>query len=232
MEKKCLSIGPLGLIGLIGPIIMCVTFEGIEGSGKSTQIKLLEQKLVATGLSVLLTREPGGTPIGDQIRQVLLDAKNKAMVPECELLLYYAARAQHIQQKVKPACDQGQVVLCDRFVDATMAYQGAARGLQSQFLTQLNDYVLNGFHADLTLLFDLPVEVGLSRAKKRADQLEESQKEDRFEQEAVDFHHKVRQAYLDLAKNNPNRFEIVNADQSVEDLQKQVFKIVSERLGL
>lgn len=209
---------------------MFVTFEGIEGSGKSTQIKLLQQALEDKGLPVVLTREPGGTPIGDQIRQVLLDAKNKAMVPECELLLYYAARAQHVQEKVKPACQAGKVVLCDRFVDATMAYQGAARGLESDFLFELNDYVLNGFHADLTLLFDLPVEKGLARAKKRADELADSDKEDRFEQEAIDFHHKVRKAYLLLAKNNPDRFVVLNADQSVEDLQKDVWNAVAERL--
>ncbi|MCP5464177.1 MAG: dTMP kinase [Deltaproteobacteria bacterium] len=205
---------------------MFLTFEGVEGSGKTTQMKLLAEALEKQGDTVVLTREPGGTPIGDQIRQILLDANNKEMVPDCEVLLYYAARAQHIQEKIKPSLEQGKVVLCDRFVEASVAYQGYGRGISLQNLGFLGELVLDGLRPDLTILFDMPVEVGLERALKRASGLEAAQKEDRFEQEQKSFHEKVRAGYLEMAKKEPNRFVVVNADQTVQDLHAEILGIV------
>lgn len=210
---------------------MFITFEGIEGSGKTTQIKLLAEHLEKSDRQVTLTREPGGTPIGDQIRQILLDSKNNEMVHACEVLLYYAARAQHMQQKVWPQLENGHVVLCDRFVDATVAYQGYARGVDLKVLQELNNYVLQGFHAQLSLLFDMPVETGLGRAKKRAASLAQADKEDRFENEMLDFHKKVRQGYLDIAKKEPERFVVVDATLGIEELHQKIVKIVDSKLA-
>ena len=146
---------------------MFLTFEGIEGCGKSTQVRLLAQTLTAAGHQVMLTREPGGCPIADQVRSVLLDAANRAMVPMTELLLYGAARAQHLAEVIRPALSQGKIVLCDRFSDATRAYQSFGRGLDRQTIETLNDLACNGISPDLTLLLDCPVEVGLGRARQR-----------------------------------------------------------------
>jgi len=209
---------------------MFITFEGIEGSGKTTQINLLADFLKEQGHEVIVTREPGGTPIGDQVRQILLDSKNTAMVNTCEVLLYYAARAQHLQELVWPALDKGQLVLCDRFVDATIAYQGYARGVDLGVLEVLNGYVLGEFKPSLSLVFDMPVEDGLKRAKARASQLEESKREDRFENEVIEFHQKVREGYLTLAKEEPERFEVVDASLDIEALHGTVKAIIEQKL--
>jgi dTMP kinase len=209
---------------------MFITFEGIEGSGKTTQIKLLADHLKGQGYDVVSTREPGGTEIGNDIRKILLDAQNKHMAHACEVLLYYAARAQHLKELIVPSLEAGKVVLCDRFVEATMAYQGYARGVDAVVLENLNQYVLAGVKAKACLLFDLPVEVGLGRAKARADQLEVDQREDRFENEQLEFHQKVRDGYLALAKKEPDRFCIIDASLNVEDLHQEVLRIISEKM--
>lgn len=209
---------------------MFITFEGIEGCGKTTQIKLLAENLKKRGSEVFLTREPGGPPISEKIRHILVDAANKEMVPSCELLLYFAARAQHLKEWVLPAIKQGKIVLCDRFVDASVAYQGHARGLNLKDLNWLSRYVLKDFKIDLTILFDLPVDVGLGRAKNRAQKLQKEKREDRFENEVVEFHERVREGYLKIAKENGERFVVVDANQGIKDLEAEVLKIVQDRL--
>ena len=186
-----------------------ITFEGVEGSGKSTQIRTLRQHLEGRGYRVLATREPGGCPIADAIRAILLDSANRALVPRAELLLYAAARAQHVEQVIRPALMEGRIVLCDRFADATAAYQGGGRGLDAGLVRELNAIATAGLHPDLTLLFDMPVELGLARARHR-NQHEAQLDEGRFELEELDFHQRVRTAYLALAQRE-QRFRIVDA---------------------
>lgn len=210
---------------------MFITFEGIEGSGKTTQIKRLAQDLEAKGNQVVLTREPGGTPIGDQIRKILVDSSNSEMVPECEVLLYYASRAQHVRQVIQPALKEGKIVLCDRYNDATLAYQGYARSVQWDILNQLQKYVVDQVQPDLTLLLDMPAEKGLKRALERAQNLAPDQKEDRMEKEALNFHESVRQGYLDLAAKQADRFVLIDASLGVEEVYKRVFNAVFTRLN-
>ena len=169
-----------------------ITFEGIEGTGKTTQIEMAAQWLAARGFSCVRTREPGGCPISDQIRAILLDAKNSGLRPDAELLLYVAARAQHVADVVIPALESGKIVLCDRFADATEAYQGYARGLGAAFVRDLSMRFAQRIQPDLTLLLDMPADVALTRARSRADLLAVAHKEDRFEKEALAFHAKVR----------------------------------------
>lgn len=210
---------------------MFITFEGIEGSGKTTQIKLLAKALTDAGRDVVVTREPGGTVIGDQIRAILLDAKNKKMVASCELLLYYAARAQHLEELILPSLNAGRIVISDRFVDATVAYQSFARGIDPRILDDLNQIVLKGFRADLSFLFDMPVSEGLARARKRAAELAQGEREDRFEKEALSFHEAVRAGYLKIARKDPERFHIVDATRDVQALHQEIFALVSKRLA-
>jgi dTMP kinase len=209
---------------------MFLTFEGIEGCGKSTQIRLLAQALTVAGHQVMLTREPGGCPIADQVRAVLLDAANQAMVPMTELFLYGAARAQHLSEVVRPALAQGQIVLCDRFSDATRAYQAFGRGLDRQLIEQVNQLASQGLTPDLTLLLDCPVEVGLGRARQRIDAAS-SPREERFELEALAFHQRVRDGYLTLAAEEPQRFVLVDAVKSPEQVAAQIATAVLFRLG-
>ena len=209
---------------------MFITFEGIEGSGKSTQIKLLAERLKSKGHQVVVTREPGGTPIADQIRKILLDAANKNLAPLCELLLYYAARAQHVEEVIAPALKQNKIVLCDRFVDASVAYQGYARGLDLTFIEKLGQVALKGIKIDLTFLFDLPVAVGLTRARGRASTLAKELREERFENEETAFHEKVRQGYLTLARKEPKRFVVVDGALGVEELAEKVWKVTRQKL--
>jgi dTMP kinase len=186
-----------------------ITFEGVEGSGKTTQIQLLRAQLETRGHCVMATREPGGCPIADAIRAILLDSTNRALVPRAELLLYAAARAQHVEQVIRPALAAGTIVLCDRFADATTAYQGGGRGLDATLVTELNAIATGGLCPDLTLLFDIPVELGLSRARHR-NQHDTLRDEGRLELEELDFHQRVRSAYLAQAKREA-RFRIVDA---------------------
>jgi len=187
-----------------------VTFEGIEGCGKTTQISRLAQQLREQQLPVVVTREPGGCDIADQIRTILLDSANSAITSECELLLYAAARAQHISEIIKPAIEQGSIVLCDRFCDATVAYQGHGRKLGVDKITYLNNYACQGISPQLTLLLDLDVTTGLTRARQRNAQ-DHLQDEDRFEAESLEFHQRIRDAYLDLSRREKQRIKVVDA---------------------
>ncbi len=198
-----------------------ITFEGIEGSGKSTQIALLRDALLKQSCAVVQTREPGGCAIADQIRGILLDPQNSALNPTAELLLYAAARAQHVNEVIAPALDQGQLVLCDRYTDATLAYQGNGRGLDRHLIEELNTLAAGKIVPDLTFLIDLPAEIGLARALSREAALQDSS-EGRFEREALAFHHRVREGYLAIAKSEPDRFVLVDGSLSVDLLAAEI----------
>lgn len=208
---------------------MFITFEGIEGCGKSTQINLLAGQLQRLGRQVLLTREPGGCPIADQIRRLLLDADNRTMVPMTELMLYAAARSQHLAEIVQPALTAGSLVLCDRFSDATRAYQAFGRGIDRQVMESLNDLACNGLTPDLTLLLDCQVEVGLARARQRIAG-SSGPKEERFELESLHFHQRVRDGYLQLAAEEPDRFVVIDAAASQDQVARTVLQAVQQRL--
>ncbi len=210
---------------------MFITFEGIEGCGKSTQINLLAAHLQQQGRHVLLTREPGGCPIADKIRSLLLDADNRAMMPMTELMLYAAARAQHLAEIVQPALASGTLVLCDRFSDATRAYQAFGRGIDRRIMESLNDLACNGLVPDLTMLLDCPVEIGLTRARQRIAG-SNGPKEERFELESLPFHQRVRDGYLQLAAEEPDRFVIINAAVSQEQAAIAILQAVQQRLGV
>jgi dTMP kinase len=186
-----------------------ITFEGIEGCGKSTQLQRLAARLQAAGEGVLVTREPGGCAIADALRALLLDSANSAMAPTTELLLYAAARAQHVAEVIRPALDAGRIVLCDRFSDATLAYQGYGRGLDRPLIGELNRVAAGGLVPDVTLLLDFPAEEGLNRARQR-NAGSEGPDEGRFEAESLPFHRRVRGGYLELAATEP-RFRIIDA---------------------
>ena len=208
---------------------MFITFEGIEGCGKSTQIILLEEVLLSAGYTVIKTREPGGCPVSDQIRAVLLDAGNREMVSLAELLLYAAARAQHVEQVISPALGRGAIVLCDRFSDATRAYQSFARGLDRKTVESLNSLACGHLSPDLTLLLDCPVETGLARARHRIDAAT-GPREERFELESLAFHQRVREGYLTLASEYPERFRVVSATPSPVQVAAEISQIVMSRL--
>ena len=211
-----------------------ITFEGIEGCGKTTQIKLLAERLEDAGHAVLLTREPGGCHIADQVRAILLDAGNSTMVPLAELLLYAAARAQHVQEIIVPALSAGRIVLCDRFTDATLAYQGYGRGLDRGIIDQLNRLAAGGTSPNLTILLDCPVEIGLTRAIARNDSRSGragEPKEERFEREARQFHERVREGYLTAAQLEAGRFVTVDAGRGREEIAEEIFTFVSGRLA-
>jgi dTMP kinase len=198
-----------------------ITLEGIEGSGKSTQVQRLASNLRRRGLVVLTTREPGGCSIADAIRQILLHPASTALVPRAELLLYAAARAQHVSEVILPALDQGAVVLCDRFLDATIAYQGHGRGLDLGLIEQLNSVATGGLLPDLTLLLDMPAEEGLRRARQR--NAGSSIQEGRFEAEAIDFHRRVRTGYLQLARQH-QRFCVIDASGTADQVSARIME--------
>ena len=200
-----------------------ITFEGIEGSGKSTQIRLLFEHLKG--------REPGGTVIGEKVRGILLDPSTRGLIPRAELFLYAAARVQHIEEVIQPALEEGKVVLCDRFMDATVAYQGSGREIPLNVVKVVNSLVAIELKPDLTILLDLPVEVGLRRARER-NQADAASATSRFEEEDMAFHQRVREGYLELAAAERARFKIVPADQPVEKVAKQIQGIVSRIPGL
>jgi dTMP kinase len=201
-----------------------ITFEGIEGSGKSTQIKLVVEHLIKMNVPLLITQEPSGTDIGRKIGSILFNREHHSMCAEAEAFLFCAARAQHVREKILPALKQDQVVLCDRFSDATFAYQGSGRGLNLEFIQLINDYSSMMLKPNLTLLFDLPVEVGLKRAMDRDNLLKDSSFSDRFERENLDFHNRVRKGYLKLYKNEPERFHLIDAARDVDTIQEDVRK--------
>jgi dTMP kinase len=206
-----------------------ITFEGIEGSGKSTQVVLLANHLKSLGIRSVLTREPGGTPIGDQVRKVLLDPANTSLDPTAELLLYAAGRAQHLKEVILPQLETGAAVLCDRFADATLAYQGYGRGLDIDVIRTLDRVVCAGLRPDLTILLDIDTSIGVARARGRNSN-RGLEAEARFENEAIVFHERVRRGYLTLAGLEPERIRIVDASESVETIQAKVRTIVEEKL--
>lgn len=205
-----------------------ITLEGIEGSGKSTQIALLANYLQSLGMPLVLTREPGGTPIGDEIRKILLDPANTTLDPRAELLLYAASRAQHLKEIIMPHLEKG-VVLCDRFADATLAYQGYGRGLDIDLIRRLDTIVCAGLRPDLTILLDIDAATGVERARGR-NSSRGLDREARFENEAIAFHERVRQGYLTLARAEPDRIRIVEASRPMDAIQAEIRKIVAKEL--
>ena len=208
---------------------MFITFEGIEGSGKSTQIRLLADFFNRASRDCVVTREPGGTEIGKKIRSILLDAMNAKITAFTELLLYEADRAQHVEEIIRPAIAAGKIVLCDRFFDATVVYQGYVRGANLDLIDHLHETFLKGLKPNLTFLLDCPVDIGLKRAWKRIANTSGKAKEDRFEQEAMQFHEKIRQGYLRLAKTEPGRFYVIDATQEPSVVHDNIVRIVSRR---
>jgi dTMP kinase len=207
-----------------------ITFEGIEGCGKSTQVRLLEKHLRDAGHMVRVTREPGGCSIADQVRAILLDAENREMRPIAELLLYAAARAQHVEEVVKPAIAAGEIVVCDRFTDATLAYQGYGRRLEMDTIKLLNSMATGNRRPDMTILLDCPVETGLARAMERING-SSGPREERFELESRMFHQRVREGYLELAHAEPDRFMVMDADQGIDDLADAIWSAVKTRVA-
>ncbi len=200
-----------------------ITLEGSEGSGKSTNLNYIHQRLQQAGIDVVLTREPGGTPLGESIRELLLDHRQQAMASDTELLLMFAARAQHLNELIIPALDAGKWVLCDRFTDATYAYQGAGRGIANERIALLEQWVQGALRPDLTFFLDLPVAQGLARAGERAEL-------DRFEREEIDFFERVRQGYLSQAAEEPQRYRVVDASPALPEVQAQLDHIIDEIL--
>ncbi|AAY91090.1 thymidylate kinase [Pseudomonas protegens] len=200
-----------------------ITLEGPEGAGKSTNREYLAERLRAAGIEVLLTREPGGTPLAERIRDVLLTPVEEVMNADTELLLVFAARAQHLATVIRPALERGAVVLCDRFTDSTYAYQGAGRGLSLARIAALEDFVQGELRPDLTLVFDLPVDVGLARASARG-------RLDRFEQEGQAFFQKVREAFLARAAAAPQRYVLVDAAQPLAQVQQSLDSLLPQLL--
>jgi dTMP kinase len=207
-----------------------ITFEGGEGSGKSTQQRLLAEALRLRGMDVVTTREPGGCAISDRIRAILLDAAASEMTSDAELLLYAAARAQHVSQVLRPALQAGSLVLCDRYCDATIAYQGHGRGLDLDLIARLNAIATGGLFPDLTLLIDCPAEVGLKRALRRISRTA-GDREERFERENISFHEAVRAGYLSLATAEPERITVVDGTAAIAAVAHAIDTIVTRRLA-
>lgn len=201
-----------------------ITFEGIEGSGKTTQAKLLSERLKKEGYRVLHTYEPGDSELGRKLREILLDLTLK-INPLVELFLYLADRAQHVEEKIKPHINAGFIVICDRFTDSTIAYQGYGRGISIELIKKLNKILLDEFTPDLTVLLDLPVQYGLQRNQKL-------KKTDRFEMEDINFHNKVREGYLKIASAEPERFIILDATESSHEIAEKIYKKVKSTFNL
>nr|WP_186348129.1 dTMP kinase [Pseudomonas lundensis] len=211
--------GPQPVTGLF------ITLEGPEGAGKSTNREYLAARLREAGIDVVLTREPGGTPLAERIRELLLTPSEDAMCADTELLLVFAARAQHLAEVIRPALARGAVVLCDRFTDATYAYQGGGRGLSHARIAALEAFVQGDLRPDLTLVFDLPIEVGMARASARG-------RLDRFEQEGRTFFDAVRSTYLQRAEAAPQRYRLIDAAQTLEQVQRQLDTLLPQLLGM
>ncbi|MFQ5903822.1 MAG: dTMP kinase [Candidatus Binatia bacterium] len=211
-------------------MICLISFEGADGSGKTTQLKLLEGYLATQGKACLCTREPGGTTLGRIIRQALLETGEGEISSPTELFLYLADRAQHVQEVIQPALKSGRLVLCDRFTDSTLAYQGYGRGVDLDMLRHLNQVVSRGITPDLTFLLDCPVEVGLSRTAQRVvKQRSAKRREDRFEREKVEFHEKVRRGFLELARAEPMRIYVLDASRPIQEVHEEIRKIVDAK---
>lgn len=198
-----------------------ITIEGIEGAGKSTQLAFIKQYLEQHNKNVVVTREPGGTALSEQIRELLLTPMPEAMAVDTELLLMFAGRAEHVAKVIRPALQRGDWVLCDRFTDATFAYQGGGRGIEQQRIQQLLEWTLGDLRPDLTLLFDLSVELGQERVKKR------NQAIDRFEQEKVDFFQRIRDSYLSIASKEPGRVSVIDSSQTIEAIEQELSQLLA-----
>jgi len=211
---------------------MFISFEGIEGSGKTTHVKHTVRFLKDKGHDCVITREPGGTRIGEKIRAILLDPMSKDMDPLAELLLYTADRAQHIKEYILPLLSDGKMVLCDRYYDATMAYQGFARGLNIGLIEKMHKLLFENLKPDITLLLDLPPEIGLARAWKQIETGTRTGEETRFEEETLSFHKKVRSGYLELARLEPERFRIIDASKDEHGVREEIIKILDAEIIL
>lgn len=198
-----------------------ITFEGPEGSGKSTQLRLLAKKLREAGLDPLETAEPGGTPIGMQIRRVLLDSQNQDLCPTAELLLMFASRAQNVDQAILPALSKGRIVLCDRFTDSTLVYQGVARGLGAELVYEVDRIACRGLVPDLTLMIDIDTETGLARANRRNQRAQDV--ETRMEEQTISFHRKVREAYRQLASDESQRVKLISGARDESAVAAEVW---------
>lgn len=204
-----------------------ITLEGVEGSGKSTQVRLIKEYLESLGYKVVTTFEPGDTEVGKEIRKILLSPDNTELVSKAELLLYVAERAQHVFELLKPSLEEGKIIISDRYTDATLAYQGYARGLDQNLIEELNTIATEGLEPDLTLLLDIDPQISLRRAKQVT--AENSSKGDRIEAEKISFHQKVRKGYLDLAKRE-ERIELIDANQSIDNIFNSIKIILQKRL--
>jgi len=205
-----------------------ITFEGLDGSGKSTQMELLAARLRAAGHCVFESAEPGGTPIGKQIRRVLLDSANRDLCPTAEMLLMFAARAQNVEQWILPALAEGKIVLSDRFTDSTLAYQGVARGLGIEAVLEVDRIACRGLVPDLTLCIDIDPLMGLTRAHAR--NRDASNMETRLDEQDVAFYRKVREGYRQIASDEPRRVRLIDGERAVEEIAEDVWRAVAERL--
>lgn len=204
---------------------MFITFEGTEGSGKSTVLKMVADKLAADGYDVLTTREPGGTPISEKIRGVILDKKNVEMDPRTEALLYAASRRQHLVEKIWPALKEGKIVISDRFLDSSLAYQGGARHLGVHNVLKINLFATEGFYPDFTIIFDVKPEIGLKRISDNKDR-----EVNRLDLEELNFHRKVRRVFLDLASKNPMRYVVIDAAKPLKSVVDKTYQLILKRL--
>lgn len=209
---------------------MFITLEGIEGSGKTTQIRHILSFLSQNEYDGWITREPGGTPVGEKIRSIVLDPESKDLVAEAELLLYVADRIQHLNTVIRPKLSEGKVVVCDRYVDATIVYQGYARGLELRLIRRLHQLVCQDFKPDVTLLLDLPVELGLSRAWNQINNGGRNKVETRFEEEKLGFHERVRKGYLSLCEQEPDRFRVIDASKDPEQVRQEILSVLAPLL--
>jgi dTMP kinase len=209
---------------------MFISFEGIEGSGKTSHVRHTAEFLRDKGHDCVITREPGGTRIGEKIRAILLDPLSKDMDPLTELLLYTADRSQHVNECILPLLADGKTVLCDRYFDATMAYQGFARGIDIGLIENVHLMLFENLKPDLTILLDLPAELGLSRAWKQINKGARNNEETRFEEETLSFHKKVRSGYLEIARLEPERFRIIDASDKEKDVREKIIKTLSDAM--
>lgn len=200
---------------------MFLSLEGSEGVGKSTSVNTVKSYIASLGHEVLVTREPGGTPLAEQIRDLLLSERDEKVDIDTELLMMFAARAQHVNQVIKPALESGTWVICDRFVDASYAYQGGGRGISTDRIASLEKWCLNGFKPDLTLLLDMSVEEGIKRTQSRG-------KADRFETEKMDFYEAIRAAYLERARAEPQRIKVIDASPALEEVQSNILATLTD----
>jgi dTMP kinase len=203
-----------------------ITLEGIDGSGKTTQLVRLASRLEEAGFDVVTTREPGGTPLGQKLRAAFLETRD-AVSPRAELLLFAADRAQHVDHLIRPALDQGRIVISDRYADATAAYQGAGRGFDAAAVNEVIRLATGGLKPDLTLFFDIPVELALKRMRGRSGNGEAA---NRMDSESVEFYERVRTAYLEIAASEPQRFRVIDASRTVEEIQREAYAAVEEAL--